>query len=306
MPTGFVLKRLKYLVQDPPPLLVFEVSEQTVSAVRRNPKTHEIDAWVHRELPAGVVDPAPGRPNVQQPEALEQAVRDTLEELGPVRRPDVAIILPDASSRLTVLDFDQLPSDTNERLGLIRWRLKKTVPFDIDEARISYRTWSTGKRTTVLVAATPPEVVQQYETPFEHAGLWPGFVSLSALAALNLMPDGEMALLAKLAGSSMTMAAVENGVVRMIRWVELAPGTGSSGGDVWNDVAADLYPTLVFVNDNFETAVSKVVLCGFGESEPGTHDRLANELGCGVEVLSSSEGPLKVWDAGIWGYLSRN
>ena len=301
-----LLRRLKYAVQDPPPLLVFEVSEQTVSAVRRNPKTYEVDARARRDLPPGVVDPAPGRPNVQQPQVLEEAVRETLEELGPVRRPDITVILPDACSRLTVLDFDQLPSDANERLGLIRWRLKKTVPFNIDEARISYRTWSAGKGTTALVAATPPEVVRQYETPFEHAGLWPGYVSLSSLSALNLLPDGEMVLFAKLAGSSMTMAAVEKGVVRMIRWVELTPGAGSAGMDVWNDVAGDLYPTLVFVNDNFETPVSKVALCGFGESESGAYERLAAELGCPVEALHSPGGPLHVSDAGIWGYLSRN
>ena len=299
-----LLKRLKYVVQDPPPLLVFEVSEQSVSAIRRNPKTYEVDARVRRDLPPGVVDAAPGRPNVHQPQTLEETVRETLEALGPTRRSDVVLILPDACSRLTVLDFDQLPSDANERLGLIRWRLKKTVPFDIGEARVSYRTWSAGKGTIALVAATPPEIVRQYETPFEHAGLWPGYVSLSSLSALNLLPDGEMTLFAKLAGGSMTMAAVEKGVVRMIRWVELTPGADAA--EMWKDVAGDLYPTLVFVNDNFETPISKVALCGFGESDPDTCDRLADELGCPVEALQSPVGPLHVWDAGIWGYLSRN
>ena len=306
MNSAALLKRLKYAVQDPPPLLVFEVSEQAVSAVRRNTKTYEVDARVRVELPLGVVDAAPGRSNVQQPQELEDAVREALEELGPVRRPDIAVILPDTCSRLTVLSFDQIPSDANERLALIRWRLKKTVPFEIDEARISYRTWTVGEDTIALVAATPREVVRQYEAPFEQAGLWPGYVSLSSLSALNLLPNGDMALFAKLAGGSMTMAAVEKGVVRMIRWVELAPGLDSAGDDVWTYVAGDLYPTMVFVNDNFETPVSKLALCGFDEFEPGTYERLASELGCPVEALQLADGPLHMGDAGLWGYLNRN
>ena len=301
-----MLKRLKYLIHDPPPLFVFEFSADSVSAVRRNPKNHAVETKEYRDLPPGVLDPAPGRPNVLQPDALEETVREMLDQLGPVRRPDVAVILPDASSRLTVLDFDQLPSDANERVDLIRWRLKKTVPFDIELARISYHTWSAGKGASTLVAATPPEVVRQYEQPFEHAGLWPGYISLSSLSALNLLPDGEMTLFAKLVGGSMTMAAVERGVVRMIRWVELAPGSGRLGSDVWSSVSGDLYPTLVFVNDKFETPVAKLVLCGFGASDPGLYQQLTSDLGCDVEPLTSPEGLLAGQDAGIWGYLSRN
>jgi type IV pilus assembly protein PilM len=298
-----MLRQLKYLVQDPPPLLVFEINEQVVSAVRRNPKTFAVEATVQRELASGVLEPSAAHPNFPQPELFEETVRAMLEELGPCRRPDVAVILPDASSRLTVLDFDRLPGDTPERLRLIRFRLKKTVPFDVDQARIASKTWTVSSKVVALVAVIPPDIIRQYEAPFERAGLWPGFVSFSTISALNLLPDGEMTLLAKRVGRSLTMAAVERGVVKMIRRVDLAAADKSHD---WANIAADLYPTIVFVNDNLGAAVSKVVLCGFGESLGSAWREIPRNLDCEVDLLRSGEQVVNRAEAGIWGYLSLN
>ena len=44
---------------------------------------------------------------------------EALDQLGPIRRPEAALILPDACSRLTVLEFDNLPPKTDERESLI-------------------------------------------------------------------------------------------------------------------------------------------------------------------------------------------
>lgn len=297
-----LLSRLKYLVMDPPPLLVFEITDRTVSGVRRNAKNFDVEAVSSRELPEGVLDPSPARPNVIKPDLLEQTIRSILDELGAVRRPDVALILPDSSARLTVLDFDQLPRDQKERMRLIRWRLKKTVPFDADQASIACQVWPAGGRVAALVAVTPLEVVRQYEAPFENAGLWPGFVSLSMAETLNLLPSGEMTLLAKRSGRSLSMAAVEKGIVKMVRWVELTTGQGAAA-DSWADAAGDLYPTMMYVNDSLGVPVAKLVVCGFDLSA-GEAERIPAEFGCAVEPLRTPRGHASSQDAGIWGYLS--
>ena len=291
-----MLRRLKYLVQDPPPLLIVEISAVGVSAFQRDAKTGEIAARARRDLPPGLLDPSPNRQNVHDAHAFDELVGAVLDELGDLRRSDVALILPDNCSRLTVIDFDSLPGDANERLKLVRFRLKKTVPFDVEDARISYRTWSVPNGRAALVAATPAEVVRQYEAPFEQRGLWPGYVSLSTCAALNLLPKGSMTLLAKKAGDRLTMAAVETGAVRMLRSVKLT--TTPASEDDWTEAARDIYPTIVFVEDHFGSPVSKLVLCGFNS--------FPSDTGCEVERLRSTEGPIDSREAGIWGYLSMN
>ena len=48
------------------------------------------------------------------------------------------MILPDYAARVSVLDFDSFPSTPEEQLSLVRFRVKKTIPFDIDSAAVSY------------------------------------------------------------------------------------------------------------------------------------------------------------------------
>ena len=289
-----MLRRLKYLLVDPPPPLVVEISSLGVSAVKRDPKTGEVTARARRDLPPGLLELSPNRPNIQDAAAFDESVGGVIRELGDLRHPDMALILPDNCSRLTVLDFNSLTGDVKERLKLIRWRLKKTVPFDVETARIAYRMWTTEKGVAALVAASPAEVIRQYEAPFEQRGLWPGHVSLSTCAALNLLPNDSMTLLAKRTGLALTMAAVEAGAVRMVRSVELTSPSGSE--DAWSEAARDIYPTMVFVEDHFGKAVNKLVLCGF--------ERIPTSTDHEVTWLRSPEGLVDGREAGIWGYLS--
>ena len=79
----------------------------------------------------------------------------------------------------------------------MRFRLKRSVPFDVESAALSYyaqRERATARRVDVVVAMAPLEIVARYETPFRPAGLHPGLVTTSALAALELVagagPEG--------------------------------------------------------------------------------------------------------------------
>jgi type IV pilus assembly protein PilM len=294
------------LVGDPPPLLVFEISEQGVAGVRRNARTLAAEARAFQPLSRGAVEPSAVKENVHDADQLQNAVQTVLQDLGPARRPDAALILPDDSSRLTVLDLDKLPADARERLALIRWRLKKTVPFDIERARISYQPQPSRGGVSVLVAATPPEVVQQYEAPFQQAGLYPGYVSLSTAAALNLTHGGGMNVLAKMAGRTLTIVALENSAVRMIRHVDLAEQPPDAVEARLQDMVTDLFPTCVFIKDNLGVEVSKLLLCGFGNLLQPALELFPRELGCQVEPLRSPGGVVNGNEAGLWGYMHVN
>jgi len=299
-----MLERFKHLIDDPLPLLLFEISEQAVAAVRRNHRTLQAEARAFQPLPPGVVEASPGKQNVHNPEALALAVESLLEELGPARRADAALIVPDGCSRMTLLEFDKLPLDPKERLALIRFRVKKTVPFDVEFAQIAYQPQKTVAGLTLLVAVTPTEVVKQYEAPLRAAGLQPGFVSPSAAMALNLMPDGEMTLFVKTAKRTLTMAVLEGPTVRLLRSVDMAPREDLSSREMLADMVADLYPTFVFIEDNLGASVSKMVICGFDELLEPALEFLPAELGCTVEPLRSPAGIVTGREAGILGYMS--
>jgi hypothetical protein len=115
-----------------------------------------------------------------------------------------------------------------------------------------------------------------------------------------------MTLFAKLAGRALTMTAVSDDAVRMVRCVDLPPGTDITNAKALDDVLGDLFPTGVLVNDEFGTPVSKLILCGFEEALATATFRFPKELGCEVEFLHGPKGVVGSLEAGIWGYLSMN
>jgi type IV pilus assembly protein PilM len=288
-----LLDSLMPLLQDPPPSMVFELSEAGVAVARLGPKT-ELD---FRPLKAGVLSLSPLKDNVVMPDELSLAVREMAPRNGKNKRRDVALILPDYSVRVAVLDFDTFPSDPKEQIALIRFRVRKSVPFDVESAAISYYAQpGEGKKHDVVVVMAPLEVISRYEAPFRAAGLNPGLVTTSALATLNLVEAGGITVVAKVSGGVLTVMVLEQGRLKLVRCLEVHV----------NDIAeigADLYPTFIYVEDNFGAKAERLLLCGFGERMEAARSQFHGELGVEVEPVRSTLMTPGENEAGLLGYL---
>jgi type IV pilus assembly protein PilM len=281
------------LLQEPPPSLAFEFSEAGVAVARTSPKT-ELD---FHPLKPGVLAVSPVRDNVIMPDELSIAVRALVPQSGGRKRRDVAVILPDNSARIAVLDFDNLPSDTAEQDSLIRFRMRKSIPFDIESAAISYfAQHNEGKKCDVVVAVAPLETVARYEAPFRSAGMNPGLVTTSALASLNLVEDGAITVLAKLTGKVLTVMVLRQGRLKLARCLDLASAEIS-------EIVADLYPTFIYVEDNFGAKAARLLLCGFGPRMEDARQQFETELGVEVAPVRSPLGTPGENNAGLLGYL---
>src|SRR5579885_1236141 len=165
-----LVRKLTALVKDPPPAYVFELSEAGISMARIGAHA----GITFRPLAPGVISVSPLRDNILIPDDLAAAVRELAPVNGNRKRRDAALVLPDNCVRISVLDFDHFPSDAREQLSLVRFRMKKSVPFDVEEAAVSY--WAQAawdKRVDVVAVVTPLEIVARYEAPFRAAGLNP-------------------------------------------------------------------------------------------------------------------------------------
>ena len=312
-----MLQELQHWLRDPPPSLVFELSEAGVALARLGPKSRLPEALLFSPLAEGAVEASPIRENVRQPEELDRALQELVAQAAPNgarrKRKDAALLLPDNCARLTVLDFENLPGDAAERLALIRWRLKKAVPFDVDTASIAYQLQRSGgagkqglsKQISVLVAVSPVEVIGQYEAAVRRLGLNLGYVGISVAAALNLVVEQGVTMLAKLGGHTLSLVVIDQGQVRLVRSLEAgAAGPQALTEDRLREMAADLYPTFVYVADNFGAPISKLVLAGFGSAYAAAGDVFRRELGYEAGVLQGPQGVVEAHDAGIWGFLS--
>jgi type IV pilus assembly protein PilM len=288
-----ILEKLTGLLLDPPPAMAFEITEAGIAAARIGARA-ELD---FQPLKAGTLTVSPLKENVNDPEEFSRTVRSLAAGQTTRKRKDVALILPDFSARISVLDFDSFPSDSREQAALIRFRLKRSVPFDADSAALSYWPQGSGhKKIDVLAVMAPLEIVARYEAPFRALGMNPGLVTTSSLAALELAPEGGVNVIAKLTGQVLTLLVREKAALRLVRCLELPSQS-------LDDVAAVLLPTFVYVEDNLAGHAERLMLCGFGAQTDEAERRFREELGVEVEPMRSALGAPGENNAGLLGYL---
>ncbi len=285
--------RLAAVFRDPPPSLAFEISGRGIAMARlQTPGEFSV-----RPLPPGVLSISPVHDNVLKPDDLAAAVRELTPPNGGRKRRDAALILPDYCARVAVLDFDSLPKDPAEQMSLVRFRMKKSVPFDVESAALSFAPQAAeGKRIHVAVVVAPVEIVARYEAPFRAAGLNPGLVTISSLAAFELVEGQAVTVVAKLTGEVLTVLVVEKGRLKLVRSLELAAAS-------LEEVAADLYPTFVYIEDSLGVKAERLLLCGFGPLAEEAARRFKTDLGAEVELVRSPLGSPGEGDAGLHGYL---
>jgi len=76
---------------------------------------------------------------------------------------------------------------------MLRWKLKKSIPFEADETVISYmRQPAREEGVDIVTALARLRIIREYEALAEAANLHPGVILSSSLAAISLL-DGEKA-----------------------------------------------------------------------------------------------------------------
>jgi type IV pilus assembly protein PilM len=275
------------ILRDPPPEFVFEVAADGIAVSRTRPPA----SIQHAPLKPGVIAPSPVKENILDPAAFADAVRTLTPTSAGRGKRRAALILPDNCVRIAVLDFDALPDKEEERRPLINFRLRKSVPFDIDEAALSYFPQA-GKK--VIVALAPSEIVAHYETAFRAAGFHPGLVTVSSLAILDLLPVTSVQAagsvvrdklssiaLAHHSPGVLTVIALSNGVVTIARSLEI----GSEDTDPLDEIIAAIYPTLAYIEDQNGSRPEKLFIAGFGEQSESASLRLSAELDIPIEAI---------------------
>ncbi len=163
-----------------------------------------------------------------------------------------------------MLDFDNFPADPVEQLALLRFRMRKSVPFDVDSSIVSYVAQPRKKdkeKIEVLTAFMSAEIVARFEAPFRAEGFQPGLVTTSSLAALNLMQPEQVTMLVKLGGRILSVLVLDGSVIKLARCVEMDAGRPE-------EIETVLHPTVAYIEDELKAKPERIWLCGFGaESE---------------------------------------
>ncbi len=292
-----LLQALNRLWPDPQPALVFELGNGALMGARRAGTA--VLARAEHELPEN--DLADAQP--QPPDRLEEAIQAVLGELQPIPSPHAAVLLPDEAVRLALFEFDSLPRRAQDLRDAVEERFRNSLPFDSRLARITFRVQHGADRPSVFAAAVATDYVLRCESAFEAAGLCPGFVGSSCAAALNLVDDDAMAVLLKHSDQAMTITAVESGTVRLLRRIALPNLHGADAAAGVREVLADVFPTLVYIEENLGRAVEHLLVAGFGEMQAALVEALPSESGSPARPLLGPEFASASCGSGLMGYV---
>ncbi len=287
------------------PKVACEISADRVLAGRVSETGgHVLEACASSELAPGSVVPDLIETNLRQPDAVYETVRDTLGSIGGRSR-DVIAVLPDASVRVVLLDFDTLPSKRDEAESVVRFRLKKSLPFDVEKAKVSYHVQPSNGSVRVIAAVALANVVEDYEAAFRQAGYEPGVVMPSMLAALGAAHAPQPSLIIKVDARTTSIAILDGEQLLLFRTLENTRGVTITG----EQLAEEVYPSVVFFQDTYHLNIGQIFVAGLPESG-GAAPALRAQTGAQVtdlvnpSQLGGSVGSIPKWRmAGVVGAL---
>jgi type IV pilus assembly protein PilM len=277
----------------PHPLIACEISTNYVAAARWNRAGAGLDGFAVEPLPPGAIFPTAAESNLIDAAEVRAAVGRVFSRLR-AKNEAVALLLPDPVIRVFVLHFDVFPRKAEEAIPMLRWRLKKSVPFEAEETLISYmRQAPREDGVDIVTALARLRIVREYESLMESVGMSPGVVMSSTLAALPLLSDGRPSLLARIAGSTLTTAIVREGVLCGYRCITLPADALHLTPQ---ELLDEIYPLAAYYQDSWSEGIAQVHLAGLAERVAEFREPLERELKCPVGPLlkaAAAEGRIR-------------
>lgn len=261
------------------PILSKAINKSAASALQRNgarpPAAVELTSlgavaaaglpltYGHAALAAGALVPGVAESNIKGMDAVAAALRQALDAVHPPKRA-ITLIVPDHAVRVFVLDFDALPAKPAEALSILRFRLRKMVPFEVEHASIGYQLLSVSRNESrVLAAVTPGTVLAEYESAVRAAGYEPGAVLPATLAALENVPETSPALVAHLSPEGLTTAIASGNDLLLYRTLELPAGMETRTLEIQRGVAV----AMAYFEDKIGAPATRIHVTGSASAE---------------------------------------
>jgi type IV pilus assembly protein PilM len=209
-------------------------------------------------------------PNLADSHSVKAALESALESVSATR--EVTLIVPDAAARVLLLDFDELPSKRQEALPVVRFRLRKMVPFDVETAAVSYQVMAEkNDQLSVLVTVMPGDVLEEYEGVVREAGYEPGAVMPGTVAAAAAIGSEAATLMVNLSGASVTTAVTQGNEMLLHRAIDL-PSEPRAREE---EMAQAVITALAWYEDTLKRLPSTMYYAGLGGATAAAESRWA-------------------------------
>ena len=180
----------------PPPSTAIEIATGRVSGVSiaESGGSRVISAYANEPLPAGAVEAALNAPNIHDQAALAGALKSVLSGLN-LRGRRVALVIPDTVAKVSLVRFEKVPQKAQDLEQLIRWQVRKSAPFRIEDAQVSWQAGMApaGGGREYIVTVARRDIIEGYERACDAAGVHAGMIDLATPNVINaVLATGEV------------------------------------------------------------------------------------------------------------------
>jgi type IV pilus assembly protein PilM len=279
--SSLVRRVARWMDATPHPQVAIEIAPDRIAAARWT-RTGSLDGFAVENLTSGSIVPSAVETNIINVAAVKSVFASVCSRIN-AKDEDVALLLPDPVIRVFVQHFDDFPRSAQEAIPMLRWKLKKSVPFEVDETLISYmRQAPRGAGVDVLTSLARLRIIREYEALAEGIGLHPGVVLSSSLAAITLLDHDKAALMARISGTSLTTVIVREGILGGYRCTELPAHAGEVTPQT---LLEEIFPVAAYYQDTWQEGIQSVRVAGLGSRLPDFVAPLEKEFHCDVRSL---------------------
>src|SRR5262249_22655192 len=151
-----------------------------------------IAAHATEPLPEGALVPSLTADNVHDRPLVVAAVNRVLERVGRPKR--IGLVIPDPVAKVSLVRFEQVPPRAADLDQLVRWQVRKSAPFAIADAQVSYVHGARAPEgQEFVVSLARRAAIEEYEALCAPAGAHVGLVDISTFNVINAALAAESA-----------------------------------------------------------------------------------------------------------------
>ncbi len=263
-----------------------------------------LETFADKDLPPNVIADGPLGSPLPDPAAFRALLAEWIEQL-PHTPKEATLLLPDDWLRLTFTEVTDLPTKAGPRDEILRWKLKRLVPFRIEDLRVSAVELaplpSQEEPIRLLLGFGIERLLAEMEDAFQAAGVRIGFITNLTLATLaglrHILAPGDLAACVRVDHDAYTVSFMRNNEPLLYRFKAISE---LPSFDRATTIRRDLRLTRSFIRDHIPGApLSRVLLVAPAEEQEAWIGWLHDEFETEPELLATDRLALQLGRANL-------
>lgn len=238
-----------------------------------------VEGYAAKPLPEGVLLPSYARENILDMKRFRETLQLTLGTAGAIKG-DIALSIPDQVVKVSFIELKGVPQRRDEVLKFIKWKSKKSLPYDPEDAKIDYQILKGGD--AAMAVFVKGDVVSNYEEAVSALSFRPIVVSTPSLNLFNLFSGrfGDLRDFAFISvlEDSFSVIIVKNGNIDFHRSKDI----GINDDRLLQEMASSI---LFYTSENQDVTVRKIFFYATAADNEAVMTNLHEAAGIDVVAL---------------------